>query len=377
MQELPSINLQGKKIAIVHDWLVAYAGADRVIDQLHTLFPDAPIYTLVFNAKAFPERFQHYDIRTTWFQKIPFATKLYKNMFTLMPSAFEQLDLTEYDIVISSCTSCSKGVITRPDAVHICYCNTPTRYIWNFYHEYLRNSGWLKRKIMPGMIRKMRLWDYVAAQRVDWFIGNSTAVAQRIKKYYRRDAEIIYPGVRMNTLPLSYPEDYYLMVGRFTHYKRFDIGIEACTRLRKKLVVVGTGEEEKKLRAIAGPNVIFKGYLQDNEIRELYTKAKAFLFPGEEDFGITPVEAQSGGCPVLAYRRGGVMDTIIDGQTGLFFDVQDADSLCDCIQRFETSGVSYSRAEISHHAESFSEGVFAQKIVDYITEKVSEEGNTL
>lgn len=351
------------KVAIVHDWLVNYGGAERVVEQLHALFPEAPVYTLVYDKKRMPVRFRAYDIRTTYLQKFPFATRLYKNMLTLMPGAFERLDLTEYDLVISSCSSCCKGVITRPDAVHICYCHTPTRYVWDFYYTYVANAGWLKRLLIPSMMQKMRVWDRLAADRVDYFIANSRYIARRIQKFYRREASVVYPGVRIGEYPLAeQPDDYYLIVSRFTYYKRIDLAVRACTKLKKRLVVVGGGEEEKRLRALAGPTVEFRGRLTDEEVRSLYARAKAFLFPGEEDFGITPVEAMSAGCPVLAYGRGGVTETVLDGKTGLFFTEQTEDALISCIERFEREGVAYTRAELRAHSLRFSEARFLDEM---------------
>lgn len=363
------------RVAIVHDWLIEYAGADRVVDQLEQVFPGAPIYTLVYNKNGFPKPFQKYDVRTTYLQKIPFATKLYKNMLTLMPGAFESLDLSEYDLVISSCSSCSKGVITRPDAIHICYCHTPPRYVWDFYYTYLQNAGWLKRHLMPELIRKVRIWDRLAADRVDYFIANSHYIKKRIKKYYRRDADVIYPCVHINEYPIEPPEDYYLVVGRFTWYKRIDLAINACTRLGKHLIVVGKGEEEKELRSAAGSSVEFRNNASDEEIKHLYIRAKAFLFPGEEDFGITPVEAMSAGVPVLAYGRGGVTETVIDGKTGLLFTEQTVDSLCECIQRFEAGGVLWTRHEIRKHSLQFSEERFRREIKTYCRAKTGFDEN--
>jgi len=353
------------KTAIVHDWLVTYAGADRVVDQIHQSFPDAVIYTLVYDKTKFPAHFQAYDVRTSYLQKLPFATKIYKNLLPLMPGAFERLDLTEYDLVISSSSCCSKGIITRPDAVHVCYCHTPTRYLWDFYYTYVNNLSWIKRKLIPPMIHKMRIWDRLAADRVDFFIANSRYISQRIKKYYRRDSTVIYPCVHMNEFTIEQPEDYYLLVSRFTYYKRIDLAIAACTKLGKKLMIIGGGEEEKKLRAIAGTTVEFKGKLSDEEVKQAYSHAKAFLFPGEEDFGITPVESMSAGCPVLAYGKGGVTETVLDEKTGLFFHEQTVDSLVECIERFEQKGVSYTREQIRAHSLQFSEERFRKEIAEY------------
>lgn len=362
------------KTAIVHDWLVTYAGADRVVDQIHQAFPDAVIYTLVYDKSKFPAHFQAYDVRTTYVQKLPFSTKLYKNMLTLMPGAFERLDLTEYDLVISSSSCCSKGVITRPDAVHVCYCHTPTRYLWDFYYTYVNNSNWLKRKLIPPMIHKMRIWDRLAADRVDYFIANSKYIAQRIQKYYRRDSAVIYPCVHINEHTIEQqPDDYYLLVSRFTYYKRIDLAVAACTKLGKNLKIIGGGEEEKKLRAIAGPTIEFLGKCSDEEVKHAYSHAKAFLFPGEEDFGITPVEAMSAGCPVLAYGKGGVTETVLAEKTGLFFGEQTVESLVECIRRFEQSGVAYSREQIRAHSLQFSEERFREEIRAFCEAAISKE----
>lgn len=361
------------KVAIMHDWFSSYAGADRLTDQLHHVFPDAPIYTLIYNEKSMPEWFKTYDIRTSYIQKLPFANKLYKNMLTFMPRIWESIDLSEYDLVISVCSSCSKGVITRPDAVHICICCTPTRYIWDFYHTYLESAGTLKRLLMPGMIHKMRIWDRLAADRVDYFVSISKYIAQRVRKYYRRESDVIYPCVHINDYPIvEEPGDYYLSVGRFVYYKRIDLAIQACNTLKRKLIVIGQGEDYKRLRAIAGPTIEFKGALSDDEVKQYYSRAKAFLFPGEEDFGITPVEAQSAGCPVLAYGKGGAMETVQDGKTGLFFDEQTPESLTDCIRRFEQGGVSGTRRQIREHSLSFSEERFRNEIQEYCLGKARE-----
>ena len=361
------------RVAIVHDWLVTYAGADRVVDCMHHVFPDAPIYTLVYDKDHMPAWFRDYEIHTTYIQKIPFATKIYRSLLPLMPKAFEALDLSEYDMVIFSSSSCSKGVITRPDAVHICYCHTPIRYVWDFYYTYRSNANALVRAVMPGQMHKLRQWDKCAADRVDYFVANSHYIAKRIKKYYRRDSDVIYPCVHINEDPFVPREDFYLVVGRFTWYKRIDLAVAACTKLNRPLVVIGSGGEGEHLKAIAGPTVRFLGGgLSDEEVRGYYLRAKAFLFPGEEDFGITPVEAQSAGTPVLAYGKGGVCETVLDGKTGLFFDEQTVDSLADCIQRFEAQGVSCSAQEIRDHSRRFSEQRFEEEFRAYCERRYAD-----
>ncbi len=367
--------MQGKKpkVAIVHDWLVGYAGGDRVVDCMHHIFPDAPIYTLVYDRDNMPAWFRDYDIRTTYIQKLPFATKIYRSLLPWMPAAFEALDLSEYDLVLSSCSSCSKGVITRPDAVHICYCHTPIRYVWDFYYTYRANANPLVRAVMPSQMHKLRQWDKCAADRVDYFIANSRYIAQRIKKYYRRDSDVIYPCVHINQSPFVEKEDFYLVVGRFTWYKRIDLAVAACTKLGRRLVVIGTGDEESRLKAMAGPTVEFKGGgLSDEEVRGYYLRAKAFLFPGEEDFGITPVEAQSAGTPVLAFGRGGACETVEDGRTGLLFHAQTVESLAECIEKFEAEGVTCSKEEIRAHSLSFSEARFEEELRAYCDRRVRD-----
>ena len=366
------MNNKKPKVAIVHDWLVTYAGADRVVDCMHHVFPDAVIYTLVYDEKNMPAWFKDYDIRTTYIQKVPFATRLYKALLPFMPGAFEALDLSEYDMVISSCSSCSKGVITRPDAVHICYCHTPTRYVWDFYYTYRNNANWLVRKVMPHQMHKLRQWDKCAADRVDYFIANSHYISQRIKKYYRRDSDVIYPCVHINEEPLRPKEDFYLIVGRFTWYKRTDLAVAACTRLGRRLIVIGSGGEEKALKALAGPTIEFKGGLSDEEVRDHYLRARAFIFPGEEDFGITPVEAQSAGTPVLAYGRGGACETVENGKTGLLFDEQTVDSLVACMETFERDGVTAAPEQIRAHSRNFSEERFERELGDYCARRYAD-----
>lgn len=363
------------KVAIVHDWLTAYGGAERVIEDWLAIWPEATVFTLVYDKKHMPKRFENYHIVTTYVQKFPRATKWYKKYLSFMPKAFESLDLSGYDVVISSSSCCAKGVLSPVTAPHICYCHTPTRYVWDMYYEYRRHAGLLTRLCMPGMIHKVREWDYLAAQRVDFFTCNSNFINKRIRKYYHRDALTIYPGVRMNPNPVVESDDFYLCVSRFTYYKRLDLAVAACTKLGKKLVVVGGGEEEKHLRKIAGPTVEFKGRLSDEEVFALMPHAKAFLFPGEEDFGSTPVEAQSSGVPVLAYGRGGILETVREGDTGLFFREQTVDAVCACIGQFEKQGVTYSRQQIHDYARKFSQEVYRPKFKAYVEKCVEDWKN--
>ncbi|MDM8271585.1 glycosyltransferase [Thermophilibacter provencensis] len=351
------------KVALVHDWLVGQGGGERVLKCFHEMWPEAPIYTLVYDETKAPAWTRECDVRTTYIQKWPGAKSHHKLLLSFMPKAWEAFDLTEYDLVISSCASCCKGVLTRPDAVHICCCYSPTRYVWDLYYEYLAGAGAIKRLFMPRMIHKVRMWDYLAAQRVDEFVVDSNFVGKRVEKFYRRQATTIYPGVRVNEQEVrDAPEDYYLVVSRFVGYKRVDIAVDACNKLGKRLIIIGSGgEDEERLRAAAGPTVEFLGRVSDEEMRNWYAGAKAFLFPGMEDYGLTPVEAMAAGVPVLAYGKGGALETVSDGRTGLFFYQQDADGLCECIERFEREGVALSRQEIHEYSKRFSEDNFTKE----------------
>lgn len=362
------------KVALVHDWLVSRGGGERVLRCLHEMYPDAPIYTLVYDEVKAPEWVRDCDVRTTYIQKWPGGKSHHKLLLSFMPKAWEALDLTDFDIVISSCSSCCKGVMTRPDAVHVCYCHSPIRYVWDLYYDYLQSASPIKRAAMRVLIHGIRQWDYIAAQRVDHFVANSEFVAKRIKKYYRRECEVIHPGAYVpKGLNDAVASDYYLVVSRFVQYKRIDLAIEACNRLKRRLVVIGSGgEEEEKLRQLAGPTVEFRGGLSDEEMRIAYMGARAFLFPGVEDYGLTPVEAMGYGVPVLAYAEGGALETVSEGETGLFFCKQTVDSLCDCINRFEQYGVSYSRLDIHKYSRDFSEEKFADDFTRYM-KKITED----
>lgn len=364
------------KVALVHDWLVGRGGGERVLYDIHTLFPDAPIYTLVYDQDKAPEWCKECDIRTTYIQKWPGAKSHHKLLLSFMPKAWEALDLTEYDLVISCCASCCKGVITRPDALHVCYSFSPTRYVWDLYYDYLENTNAIKRFFMKRMIHKVRLWDFQAAQRVDHFAADSNFVGSRIKKYYRRDFTTIYPGTRINEYPITeMPDDYYLVVARFVRYKRVDLAIEACNQLKKKLVVIGSGgEEEERLKKLAGDTVEFLGRVSDEEMERYYSRAKAFLFPGIEDYGITPVEAMSAGVPVLAFGKGGALETVQDGKTGLYFHDQTVSGLVHCIEEFERNGVAYSRQQIHDYSLNFSDEIFKGNFMNFLKDKLIECG---
>jgi glycosyltransferase involved in cell wall biosynthesis len=361
------------KVAIVHDWLTIYGGSESIVRILHEMFPDAPIYTTVYDKKNMPEDFARMDIRPSFLQKYPFAKKKYTMYLPFMPRAFESFDLSQYDLVVSSNTSCSKGVLTGANTLHICYCNTPMRYGWDFYHEYIREKGRLGTFLISCMMKKIRLWDRLSADRVDLFIANSHNVARRIRKHYRRDSHVIYPPVRTQLFTPGTGEtegDYFLAVSRLVPYKRIDLLVEAFSQLGLPLKIIGDGSERKQLEKNASSNIQFLGRLEDDKVLKYMQGARAFLFPGEEDFGITPIEAQACGVPVIAYGKGGALETVEEGKTGLFFWEQTASSLTEAVRAFD--GMSFDKAYIAAHAEKFSEERFRRELKTFLLDAYKE-----
>ena len=293
------------KIAIVHDWLTGMGGAERLIINFKEIYKDAPIYTTFYNPEKLAKELKDLDVRTSFLQGKKMVTN-HKKYFPFMPLAFALFNLKEYDVVLSSSTCCAKGVKV-PNGVHICYCNTPMRYAWEKKDEYLKNMNPVKKLLVNVFLWFMRKWDVWSSKRVDYFIANSTAVQERIKKYYNRDSIVINPAVRCKMFNISNVNgDYYFIVSRLVSYKRFDLAVKACSELGKKLIVIGDGPEKQNLEKIANENVTFLGQQPDEVVQKYMSECKALLFPGEEDFGITPVEAMSCGRPVIAYGKGGV-----------------------------------------------------------------------
>lgn len=368
------------KTAIVHDWLVNYGGAESVVEEILKIYPGADIFTLVYDRQKMRKYFKNTKIYTSKMQKIPLATKLYTKFLKFMPNAFESFDFSAYDLVISSSSSCAKGVITPPHVPHIAYIHTPMRYAWDLFFDYRRRSGRLTRFFMDRWMGDIRLWDYVSAQRVDTLIANSSYIARRIKKFWNRDASVIYPPVNVQKYFADGAsekiarENFYVAFSRLVPYKRIDLAISACANLKRKLVVIGTGSEEKKLRAIAASygdaDITFAGRASDAEVKAYLQKCRALIFCAEEDFGIIPVEAQACGAPVIAFGRGGACETVIDGKTGVFFAEQNDDSLCEAIGRFETLQTqgAFDAHEIAAHAKSFSEEKFAREFTAAVEE---------
>jgi glycosyltransferase involved in cell wall biosynthesis len=348
------------RVAIATDWLNSFGGAERVLIELHRLFPDAPVYTSVHYPAGLPDNMQGWDVRTSFLQRLPIARRKHQIFLPLMPLAFEQFDLREYDLVISTSSACAKGVITRANALHLCYCFTPCRYIWDLYHEYTHDMR--GRALFAPVAHWLRLWDRVSADRVDHFVAISREVAGRIQKHYRRESEVIYPPVDVDRIrPNGKPaEDFYLVVSRLVGYKRIDLAVEAANRLGRRLIVVGNGPARRDLEALAGPTVEFLGQLSDEEVANLLARCRGFLFPGLEDFGIAPVEAQAAGRPVVAYGRGGAAETVVDGVTGVLFHEQTVDGLVAGIRDFEAHRID--PAVCRRNAERFSAGLFREQV---------------
>ncbi|MFH1252979.1 MAG: glycosyltransferase [Candidatus Uhrbacteria bacterium] len=341
------------KLALVHDHLIQDGGAENVLRIFHDLWPEAPTYTLLYAPAAFPD-FQNKKIKTSWLQKLPLALKKYQWYLPLMPAATEGYNLSDFDVVISNSSAFSKGSITKPGTTHICYCHTPTRYLWSDTHSYVSELHAPKfiKMFLPPILSQLRLWDHAAAQRVDLFIANSKTVQARIKKYYGRDSIIIHPPVETEKFSISSaPKKYFLVGGRLVPYKRYDLIIQAFNRTGLPLKIFGTGPIEESLKNIAKENIEFLGRISDQERTELYANCLAFLHPQEEDFGITAVEAMAAGRPVIAYRKGGATETVVEGVTGEFFNEQIWEELADRLIRFDETR--YNPEIIKEHAEKF------------------------
>lgn len=344
------------RVALVADWLNQAGGAERVLTELHRMFPEAPVFTSVFDASAFPDRLQGWDVRPSFLQRVPGARRRHRPFLPLMPLAFEQFDLRPFDLIISTSSACAKGVIPRPDALHLCYCHTPCRYIWDLRHDYVQ--GRIAAPLIAPVAHWLRIWDRLSSDRVDHFIANSRETEGRIRRHYRRESEVIHPPVDVDRIRPDgrEPDDFYLVVSRLVTYKRIDLAIEACNRLGRPLVVVGDGPARRRLEAVAGPTVRFAGRLGDAEVARLYARCRGFLFPGLEDFGIAPVEAQAAGRPVVAFGRGGATETVLDGQTGVLFDEQSTEALTAAIERFERTR--FDPAACRRNAECFDRRAF-------------------
>lgn len=366
------------KIAIVHYWLVGMRGGEKVIEALLDLYPGADIFTHVVDPSAVSRKTLDAVSGTTFVGKLPFATRLYQMYLPFMPLALEQLDLRGYDLVISSESGPAKGVLTDPEALHICYCHSPMRYIWDMYHDYRSNAGWFKRLLMPMVAHYMRMWDVSSAQRVGHFVANSRFVAERIRTFYNRDAEVINPPVAVDDFaPSSVKGGYYLMVGELVGYKRADLAVEAFGSSGRPLKVVGGGECFEALSREAPANVEFLGKVDFSVLKRLYSEARALIFPGVEDFGIVPVEAIASGTPVIAFRKGGALETVVEGKTGLFFDQQTAESLNEAVERFESIEQAFDSAILVNTARAFERQAFLEQFEALVKRRLAEKSARL
>lgn len=367
-------------IAIVHDWLVNYSGAEKVLEQLLNLFPDADLFSVIeFLPDDLKWFIKNKKVFTTFIQRLPFARRKYRNYLPFMPLAIEQLDVTGYDVVISSSYAVAKGVITNVNQVHICYCHSPMRYAWDLYHQYLYEANMtsgIRGFIAKTTLHYMRLWDYTTSGRVDYFVANSEYVAKRIRKVYHKEAIVIYPPVDTEAFTLvENKDDFYLVASRMVPYKKIDIIVKAFSRMpQRKLIVIGDGPDFKKVKLHVTPNVSLLKYVPFNELKYYMGKAKAFVIAADEDFGITSVEAQSCGTPVIAYDKGGVKESVDDGSTGLFFKEQTPESIIEAVDRFESKARLLPPAGIRERACRFGIEQFKRQFEEFTIQCIRESG---
>jgi glycosyltransferase involved in cell wall biosynthesis len=376
--------LEHLRVAIVHYWLISRRGGERVVESLAKMFPAADLFTLVVDREKLSPLLRRRSIHTSLAQKFPASTRSYRHLLPIYPLLLEQFDLSGYDLVLSSESGPAKGVLTASHTCHICYCHSPMRYLWDFYHGYRsgKTMGTVSRAVFGLASHYLRMWDAASANRVDYFVANSGTVAARIRKHYRREATVIHPPVDVRPGYLSSRiDDYYLFVGQLVDYKRADLAIEACNRLGRKLRIVGDGEQYARLQRMAGPTISFCGSLSDDGVREQYAHCRALLFPGEEDFGMVPVEAMSFGRPVIAYGRGGATETVNGfdpdrsepaSASGIFFREQTTESLIEAILAYEGVENRFSPFRIRQGVQRFDESHFVERIGDFIGDKVAQ-----
>ena len=360
------------KIALVHDYLVQYGGAERVLEAFTELYPYAPIYTLIYDPDAMHGVFAAKRIYTSFLQKSRLVRKHHRLFPPLMPLAIEQFDFSKYDVVLSDSSSYAKGILTRPETLHISYMHTPMRYAWDDCQKYTEDFGFPRfiKKLVPFFMNPIRIWDRVSADRVDRIIANSNFVAARIQKYYRKDSIVIHPPVDINRFSIApVQKDYYLMVGRLIAYKRHDIAIEAFNRLKLPLKIIGRGPEMERLKKLAGPTIEFLGRVDEEELPRYYSECRGFIFPQEEDFGIVAIEALASGRPLIAYRGGDIPEHMEEGRMGVFFDEQTSKAIVEAVQKFET--MTFDPEEIRSRVLHFDKDQFKAKIKDYIEGEVA------
>ena len=363
------------RIALVHDYLVQYGGAERVLEALTEIWPNAPIYTLIHDPKLVHHRFDKKDIRTSFLQRVPFTRRNHRIFPPMMMTAIEQFNLDYYDIVLSDSSSFAKNIITSPSTLHLTYCHTPMRYGWDDCQYYTQEFSFpnLVKKAVPFLMNYIRMWDYYSTNGVDKFIANSKFVAGRIKKYYGRKSIVINPPVNVSDFHITSKKElgeYFLIVGRVMKYKRMDLAVRAFNKLRLPLKVVGRGSELESLKKIAGPTIEFTGRVTDEELIEIYSKAQAFIFPQEEDFGIVAVEALASGRPVIAFRAGDVEENIEENVTGVLFNNQTVAEVVDAVKRFQK--IDFDSEYIRSTSLRFEKKIFKEKIEQFVNNELSE-----
>lgn len=354
------------RLAIVCSWLNQYGGAERVLEAVHDMHPQAPIYTSIYRPQALPERYRSWDIRPSFLNRLPFIQRFHQPYLPLYPLGFESLDLRGYDVVLSLTSAFAHGVLTPAETQHVCYCLTPARFLWS-YHSYIEREGVgrLARVGLAPFLKSLRQWDRLAADRVDQFIAISRTVQRRIRKYYQREAQIIYPPVDTGRfVGPAEPEDYFLVVSRLIPYKRIDLAVRAFNELGLPLRIIGEGRDRAALQAMARQNIQFLGHLPDKEVNEQMARCRAFLFPGEEDFGIAPIEAMAAGRPVIAYGAGGALDSIEEGVTGLFFREPTPNSLAEAVRRLDEHR--FDPGTLRQHAQRFGVARFRRELAEVL-----------
>ncbi len=358
-------------IALVHDWLNQMGGAEDVLEALVGLYPAAPVFTSMYWPQVMPDEYRQWDIRTSFMDRLPLVKRHHQPFLPLYPLAFESFGFSEYDLVVSNKSGFCHGVLAGPETLHICYCLAPTRYLWDLRRYAQREGiGRVGRALLQPVASYLRLWDRLAADRVDYFIAISRTVQRRIARYYGRESVIIYPPVEVDRFePASQTQDFYLVVSRLIPYKRVDLAVQALSQLDRPLVVVGDGRDRAKLEELAGPSVTFTGRLTDGQTAGMMARCRAFIFPGEDDFGIAPVQAMAAGRPVIAFAAGGALDTIVEGATGLYFRQPSVESLKTAVERFET--LTFQTSRIRRHAERFSRSIFEEQIREFVEQKTA------
>jgi glycosyltransferase involved in cell wall biosynthesis len=356
------------KIAIVHDYFIQMGGAEKVAEELQVIFPSATMFSTVDlrGESAIGKR------KSSWLQKLPINKKNHRYFFLFYPFAVESLDLTEFDIIISSSSSYAKGVKKRKDAIHICYCHTPMRWVWSYENYAEREDfGKFSRFVLPIVLSALKRWDLRAAKKPDYFVANSKTIAKRIKECYGRESIVIPPPIDVQRFSIDeQDDDYYLILSRLVPYKKLDLAVKAFKKLNRQLIVIGEGTDRNRLESMAGENTTFLGRQPDSVVNQIAARCRALIFPGEEDFGMTPLEINAAGRPVIAYNAGGALETVIDNETGVFFKEQTTESLVEAIERFET--LVWDKNRLRDHAARFDRSVFAERITNYLQEVIPE-----